>query len=68
MQLNQLEILSYVTIIHQPVTVTIAQTHAAKHTYVQINLIKHSVAHLQDLIPTLAGKRYISNNTSQSKN
>ena len=29
--------------------------------------IKHSLAHLQDLIPTLAGRRYISNNTSQSR-
>ena len=51
MQLDQLEILSYVTIMHQPVTVTyIAQTHVQ---------IKHSLAHLQDLIPTLAGRRYI---------
>ena len=25
--------------------------------------IKHSVAHLQDFIPTLAGIKYISNNT-----
>ena len=29
--------------------------------------IKHSLAHLQDLIPTLAGIKYISDNTSQSR-
>ena len=49
MQLNQLEILSYVTIIHQPVTVS---SNTCNLTYVKI---MHSLAHLQDLIPTLAG-------------
>ena len=33
-------------------------------THIQI---KHFLAHLQDLIPTLAGRRYISINNSQSK-
>ena len=27
--------------------------------------IKHSLAHLKDLIPTLAGIKYISNNSNQ---
>ena len=39
----------YVTTIHQPVTVS-------SNTCNQINVqIKHSLVHLQDLIPTLAG-------------
>ena len=29
--------------------------------------IKHSLAHVQDLIPILADTKYISNNTSQSR-
>ena len=29
--------------------------------------IEHSLVHLQDLIPTLAGIKYISDNTSQSR-
>ena len=57
MRLNQLEILSYIAIIHQPVT-----SNTCGQTYVQI---KHSLAHLQDLIPTLADIRY--NNTNESR-
>ena len=63
MQLNQLEILSYVTIMHWPVTVG---SNACSQMYVATN--KHSpLAHLHDLIPTLASRRYISDNTSQSR-
>ena len=53
----------YATIMHQPVTVS-------SNTCSLINVctyIKHSLAHLQDLIPTLADRRYISDNTSQSR-
>ena len=42
---------------HQPVTVS---SNTCSQTYVQI---KHALAHLQDLIPTLAGRRYINDNT-----
>ena len=38
----------YVTIIHQPVTVSSKHAHAAEHMHVQM---KHCLAHLQDLIP-----------------
>ena len=38
---------------HQPVTVS---SNTCSQTHVQI---EYSLAHLQDLIPTLAGKRYI---------
>ena len=55
-----LGILSHVTIIHQPVTVSL-NTCAQMHVQ-----IRHSLAHLQDLIPTLAGIKHISDNTSQS--
>ena len=63
MQLDQLEILSYtyVTIMHQPVTVS---SNTCNQTCVQI---MHSLAHLQDLIPTLGCIRYISDTTSQSR-
>ena len=45
----QLEPVSYVTIIQQLVTVSL-------NTCSQMNVqMKHSLAHLQDLIPTLAG-------------
>ena len=37
--------------------------HVVKCMYKQ----KHFIAHLQDLIPTLAGIKYISDNTSQSR-
>ena len=47
MQLDQFEMLSYVTIMHQPVTFS-----SSMQTHVQI---KHSLGYLQDLIPTLAG-------------
>ena len=51
MQLDQLEILSYVTIMHQPVTVI-------SNTYSQMYVrIRHSLAHTQDLITILAGHR-----------
>ena len=46
MQLDQLEILSYM---HQPETVS---SNTCSQVHVQI---KHFLAHLQDLIPTLAG-------------
>ena len=49
MQLDQLEILSYVIIMYQRITVS---SNTCSLMHVQIN---HSVAHLQDLIPTLAG-------------
>ena len=52
---------SHVTIMHQPVTVS---SNTCSQMHVQI---KHSLAHLQDLIPTLAGIKYLSNNTSQSR-
>ena len=53
MYLDQLEILSYVTIMHQPIaSKLLAQTHVVKHMYVQI---QHSLAHLQNLIPILLG-------------
>ena len=55
MQLNQLEILSYM---QQPVTVSL---NTCSQMYVQI---KHSLAHLQDLIPTLTD---IIVSTSQSR-
>ena len=42
---------SYVTIMHQPVSAT-ASSNACSQMYAQI---KHSLAHLQDLIPTFAG-------------
>ena len=45
---------------HQPVTVA----NPCSQMHVQI---KHSLAHLQDLIPTLAGIKYISDNISQSR-
>ena len=63
MQLDQLEILSYATIMQQSVTVS-SNTH--NQTYVQV---KYSLAHLQNLISALqlAGRRYISDNTSQSR-
>ena len=51
MRFNQLETLSYM---HQPET---ASSNTCSQMYVQI---KHSLAHLQDLIPTLAGRRYIA--------
>ena len=45
---------------HQPVTVSsIMQPNACKN--------KYSLAHPQDLILTLAGIKYMSDNTSQSK-
>ena len=53
---------SYVAIIQQPVTVS-STMYVAKCMYVQM---KHSLANLQDLIPILAGIKYISGNTSQS--
>ena len=61
MQLNQLEILSYVTIMHQPVTVS---SNTCIQTYVQI---KHFLAHLQHLTPTLAVViTYISSTSQKS--
>ena len=51
----------YVTIMHQPVTVS---SSTCSQTCVQI---KHSLVHLQDLISILAGIRYISDITSQSR-
>ena len=48
MQLNQLEILSYM---HQPETVS---SNTCSQMYVATNKA-FSIAHLQDLIPTLAG-------------
>ena len=53
MQLDQLEILSYVAIMHQPETFS---SNTCSLMYVQM---KHFLAHLQDLIPTLAGRRYL---------
>ena len=61
MQLDQLEILSYVIILHQPV---IVGSNTCSQTHVQI---KHSLAHLQDLIPTLAGVIIYLFYTSQSR-
>ena len=52
----------YVTIMHQPVTVS---SNICSQMHVQI---KHSLVHPQDLIHTLAGIKYISNNTNQSSN
>ena len=49
---------SYVTIMHQPVPVS---SNTCRKMHVQI---KHFLANLQDLIPTLAGMKYISNKTS----
>ena len=51
----------YVTIMDQPVIVS---SSTRSQIYVQI---KHSLTHLQDLIHTLAAIKYISNNTSQSR-
>ena len=43
----------------------VAQACTCNQTHVQM---KHSLpAHLQDLIPTLAGIKYISDNTSQNR-
>ena len=50
----------YVAIMHQP-AVTISST---MYMHVQI---KHSLVHIQDLIPTLAGIKYISDNIGQSR-
>ena len=52
----------YETIMHQPVTVS---SNVCSQMHVQI---KHSLAHPQYLIHTLAGIKYISNNTNQSSN
>ena len=60
MQLDWLEILNHVTIMHQPMTVS---SNTCSQTYVQI---KHSLANLQDLIPTLAGVIAYISSTSQS--
>ena len=59
MQFDQLEILSYM---HQPETVS---SNTCSQMYVQI---KHSLAHLQDLIPTLAGRRYANQKHLGCKN
>ena len=53
--------ISYVIIMHEPVTVS---SNVRDQMHVQI---KHSLAYLQELILTLAGIKYISNNTSQSR-
>ena len=53
--------LSYVTTIHQPVTVS---SNTCSQTNVQI---KHSLAHLQDLISTLGGVNAYMFYTSQSR-
>ena len=60
---SQLELVrnSYVTIMHQPI---IDSSNTCSQMHVQI---QHSLAHLEDLSPTLAGIKYISNNTSQSR-
>ena len=51
----------YVPIMHQPITVS-------SNTCSQMNLqIKHSLTHLQDLILTFAGIKYICKHTSQSR-
>ena len=54
---------SYVAIMHQPVTVS-SSMYSSSQMHVQI---KHSLAYLQDLIPTLAVKKYRSDNISQSR-
>ena len=56
MQLNQLEMLSYVTIMHQLISnySVLAQIYVVKCT------IQHYLAHVQDLITTLLGVRYIN--------
>ena len=61
MQLSQLEILNYVTIMQQYVTVS---SNTCSQMYVQI---KHSLAYLQDLTPTLAGVIIYISSTSQSR-
>ena len=48
-------------IIHQPVT---GSSNICSQTHVQM---KYSLVHLHDLIPMLAGIKYISNNTCQSR-
>ena len=48
--MKQVAILSYVTIMYQPVTVS---SNTCSQTHVQT---KHSLAHLQDLTLSLAGK------------
>ena len=59
MQLDQLEILNYYK--HEPETVS---SNTCSQTYVQI---KHSLAHLEDLIPTLAGVIGYISPTSQCR-
>ena len=46
---------------HQPVTVS------SKCSQMHVQM-KYSLAHLQDLIPTLAGMKHIIDNISQSRN
>ena len=61
----QLGILSYVCTYNPPAcNCYVAQACTCNQTHVQM---KHSLAHLQDLIPTLAGIKHIINNTSQSR-
>ena len=61
MQLDQLEILNYVTIMQQYVTVS---SNTCSQMYVQI---MHYLAYLQDLTPTLAGVTTYISSTSQSR-
>ena len=60
---SQLELVrnSYIAIMHQPI---IDSSNTCSQMHVQI---QHCLAHLQALSPTLAGIKYISNNTSQTR-